>query len=275
MADAIKTNVVRVAVTGAAGRMGKMLIEALSNLPAAELTVAIEHPASSLLGADAGELAGVGKSGVMIGSDLAKSVDAFDVLIDFTAPVATLANAQLCAAQGKSMVIGTTGFDDQQKLALQEHIQSISVVMAANYSIGVNLCFKLSKLAAEVMGDTADIEIIEAHHRHKVDAPSGTALKLGEVIADATGRDLAKVAVYNREGQTGARDQQSIGFATVRGGDIVGDHTVLFAHDGERVEITHKASSRMSFASGAVRAAGWITNQPEGVYDMQDVLGLH
>ena len=268
-------NVIRVAVTGAAGRMGKMLIEALSNMPAADLTVAIEHPDSSLLGADAGELAGLGQSAVIIGSDLAASIDAFDVLIDFTAPVATIANAQLCAAHGKSMVIGTTGFDGSQKTALDEIIRPISVVMAANYSVGVNLCFKLSKLAAEVMGDTADIEIIEAHHRHKVDAPSGTALKLGEVIADATGRDLAKVGVYSREGQTGARDQQTIGFATVRGGDIVGDHTVLFAEDGERIEITHKASSRMSFASGAVRAAGWIANQPAGLYDMQDVLGLH
>ena len=266
---------IKIAVTGAAGRMGKTLIEALENSSAAKLTVAIEHPESSLLGADAGELAGLGKSGVVIGSDLSAAIDAFDVLVDFTAPAATLANAALCAAHQKGIVIGTTGFDTSQKAQLMEVVKPTRVVMAANYSIGVNLCFKLSKLAAEVMGDTADIEIIEAHHRHKVDAPSGTALKLGEVIADATGRDLDKVAVYGREGQTGARDQQSIGFATVRGGDIVGDHTVLFAHDGERVEVTHKASSRMSFASGAVRAAAWLGSQPSGFYDMQDVLGLH
>ncbi len=266
---------IKIAVTGAAGRMGKTLIEALENSSAAKLTVAIEHPESSLLGADAGELAGLGKSGVVIGSDLSAAIDAFDVLVDFTAPAATLANAALCAAHQKGIVIGTTGFDASQKAQLMEVVKPTRVVMAANYSIGVNLCFKLSKLAAEVMGDTADIEIIEAHHRHKVDAPSGTALKLGEVIADATGRDLDKVAVYGREGQTGARDQQSIGFATVRGGDIVGDHTVLFAHDGERVEVTHKASSRMSFASGAVRAAAWLGSQPSGFYDMQDVLGLH
>lgn len=266
---------IKIAVTGAAGRMGKTLIEALENSSAAKLTVAIEHPESSLLGADAGELAGLGKSGVVIGSDLSAAIDAFDVLVDFTAPAATLANAALCAAHQKGIVIGTTGFDASQKVQLMEVVKPTRVVMAANYSIGVNLCFKLSKLAAEVMGDTADIEIIEAHHRHKVDAPSGTALKLGEVIADATGRDLDKVAVYGREGQTGARDQQSIGFATVRGGDIVGDHTVLFAHDGERVEVTHKASSRMSFASGAVRAAAWLGSQPSGFYDMQDVLGLH
>lgn len=266
---------IKVAVTGAAGRMGKTLIEALSAAANAELAVAIEHPSSSLLGADAGEVAGLGKNGVIIGNDLADKVADFDVLIDFTAPVATLANASLCAEHGKGIVIGTTGFDDEQKQQLLAALSSTRAVMAANYSIGVNLCFKLSKLAAEVMGDSADIEIIEAHHRHKVDAPSGTALRLGEVVAEATGRDLKQVAVYGREGQTGARDHKTIGFATVRAGDIVGDHTVMLAHDGERVEVTHRASSRMSFAAGAVRAAGWIADQPAGLYDMQDVLNLH
>lgn len=266
---------IKVAVTGAAGRMGKTLIEALSQATNAELAVAIEHPSSSLIGADAGEVAGIGKNGITIGSDLSAAVNDFDVLIDFTAPVATIANAQLCASQQKGLVIGTTGFDEQQKAILLDALKPTRAVMAANYSVGVNLCFKLSKLAAEVMADSADIEIIEAHHRHKVDAPSGTALKLGEVVAEATGRDLGQVAVYGREGQTGARDQQTIGFATVRAGDIVGDHTVMLAHEGERVEITHRASSRMSFAAGAVRAAGWLAQQPSGLYDMQDVLGLH
>ncbi len=265
---------IKVAVTGAAGRMGKMLIEALSQTDKAELTVALEHSSSTLLGADAGECAGVGRLGVVIGCDLDSAAD-FDVLIDFTAPAATIANAQFCAAKNKAMVIGTTGFDTGQQTALEASLSGLPAVMAANYSVGVNLCFKLTKLATEVMAGHADIEIIEAHHRHKVDAPSGTALKLGQVVADAAGRDLNQVAVYGREGQTGARDQQAIGFATVRGGDVVGDHTVLFADDGERVEITHKASSRMAFASGAVRAALWVGDQAAGLYDMQDVLGLH
>lgn len=265
---------IKVAVTGAAGRMGKTLIEALSQTDKAQLTVALEHPSSSLLGADAGECAGVGRLDVAIESDLATAAD-FDVLIDFTAPAATIINAQFCAAKQKAMVIGTTGFDSDQQVALQVALSGLPAVMAANYSVGVNLCFKLTKLATEVMAEHADIEIIEAHHRHKVDAPSGTALKLGQVVADAAGRDLDKVAVYGREGQTGARDQQTIGFATVRGGDVVGDHTVLFADGGERVEITHKASSRMAFASGAVRAALWVGDQACGLYDMQDVLGLH
>ncbi len=265
---------IKVAVTGAAGRMGKTLIEALSQTDKAVLTVALEHPSSSLLGADAGECAGVGRLGVAIGSDLASAAD-FDVLIDFTAPAATIVNAEFCVAQGKAIVIGTTGFDADQQAALATALAGMPAVMAANYSVGVNLCFKLTKMATEVMADHADIEIIEAHHRHKVDAPSGTALKLGQVVADAAGRDLEKVAVYGREGQTGARDQQTIGFATVRAGDVVGDHTVLFADDGERVEITHKASSRMAFASGAVRAALWVSHQASGLYDMQDVLGLH
>lgn len=265
----------KIAVTGAAGRMGKMLIEAIELAEGCELSAAIEHPQSSLIGADAGELAGVGNKGVAIVGDLSAVIDQFDVLIDFTVPQATLANAAICGGAGKGMVIGTTGFDEAQKSQLQSAIESIAVCQASNFSTGVNLCFKLLAMAAEVLGDEVDVEIVEAHHRHKIDAPSGTALSMGEVVADTLGRDLKKVAVYGREGQTGARDRDTIGFATVRGGDVVGDHTVMFCGEGERVEITHKASSRMSFARGAVRAAKWIAQQDKaGRYDMRDVLGL-
>lgn len=265
---------VKIAVTGAAGRMGKTLIEAVNLAEGCELSAAIERPESSLIGADAGELAGLGKMGVAIVGDIRQVVDQFDVLIDFTAPVATLANAVACAAAGKGMVIGTTGFDEAQKAQLTEAIGPIAVCQASNFSTGVNLCFTLLDMAARVLGDEVDIEVYEAHHRHKVDAPSGTALSMGQVVADALGRDLDRVAVYGREGQTGARERDTIGFATVRAGDIVGDHTVMFCADGERVEITHKASSRMSFARGAARAATWLSGQAAGRYDMQDVLGL-
>lgn len=265
---------VKIAVTGAAGRMGKTLIEAISLAEGCELAAAIERPESSLIGADAGELAGIGRCGVPVVGDIAEVVADFDVLIDFTAPLATLVNARVCAGAGKGMVIGTTGFDAAQKAELDEAVAVIPVCQASNFSTGVNLCFKLLDMAARVLGDDVDIEVYEAHHRHKVDAPSGTALSMGQVVADALGRDLDKVAVYGREGQTGARERDTIGFATVRAGDIVGDHTVMFCADGERVEITHKASSRMSFARGAVRAAAWLQSQAAGRYDMQDVLGL-
>lgn len=265
---------VRIAVTGAAGRMGKTLIEAIAQADGCELTAALERAESSLIGADAGELAGLGKNGVIVGADLAAALDRFDVLIDFSVPAATLANAQLCGAHGKRIVIGTTGFNPDQKTSLLASLQSVAACMASNYSTGVNLCFKLLDVAARILNEDYDVEIVEAHHRHKIDAPSGTALSMGEVIAKALGRNLREVAVYGREGQTGARKPETIGFATVRGGDIVGDHTAIFAADGERVEITHKASSRMSFARGAVRAARWLNDQPAGLYDMQDVLGL-
>ena len=264
----------RIAVIGAAGRMGKTLIEAISQTDGAELTAAIERPESSLVGSDAGELAGVGRNGVKVQDSLSKVLDDFDVLIDFTHPSTTLVNLELCRGAGKAMVIGTTGFTDQQKEMLSTAATEIPIVFAPNFSVGVNLCLKLLDMAARVMGDEADIEIIEAHHRHKVDAPSGTALRMGEVVANAVGRDLNEVAVYGREGQTGARDRQTIGFATVRAGDVVGDHTVLFATEGERVEITHKASSRMTFAKGAVRSALWLDGRGAGLYDMQDVLSL-
>lgn len=264
----------RIAITGAAGRMGKTLIEAVHLNPEATLSAAIERPESSLIGADAGELAGLGKLQVKVVGNLAEVINDFDVLVDFTAPAATLANAELCAANGKGMVIGTTGFTAEQKNTLLNHQQRIPLCIASNFSTGVNLCFKLLETAARVLADDADIEIYEAHHRHKVDAPSGTALSMGEVIANTLDRNLNQVAVYGREGQTGARDRKTIGFATARGGDVVGDHTVMFLADGERVEITHKASSRMSFARGAIRAGAWLSHKPQGLFDMQDVLGL-
>lgn len=264
----------RIAIIGANGRMGKTLIEAATLNADAQLTAAIERPDSSLIGADAGELAGIGKRAVPIAGDLAEVVDQFDVLIDFTAPASTLANAKVCAQHGKGMVVGTTGFSPEEKEALLAYQQKIPLCIAANFSTGVNVCLKLLATAAQALANDYDVEIVEAHHRHKVDAPSGTALRMGEVIADTLKRDLSQVAVYGREGQTGARERDTIGFATVRGGDVVGDHTVMFMADGERVEITHKASSRMSFARGAVRAAVWLRQQPKGLFDMQDVLNL-
>jgi len=264
----------RVAVVGAAGRMGKNLIEAVGMTKGLELTAATEHPDSSLIGADAGEVAGVGKLGVTIAADLAAVVNDFDVVIDFTGLAPTLNHLSICREHSKKIVIGTTGFDDDQKAQIIAASQEIGVVFAPNMSVGVNLCFKLLDMAARVMGDDCDIEIIEAHHRHKLDAPSGTAVRMGEVVADALGRDLSKVAVYGREGQTGERDRETIGFETIRAGDVVGEHTVWFATEGERVEITHKASSRMTFAKGAARAAAWLETKDKGLFDMQDVLGL-
>lgn len=264
----------KVAVIGAAGRMGRVLIEAVHKAAGLSVGVAIERPGSTVLGSDAGELAGVGKIGVPVSDDLTKALDQFDVLIDFTRPEVTLSNLALCRAHHKRMVIGTTGFNAQQKQVITEAGREIGIVFAPNMSIGVNLCFKLLEIAAKALGNEVDIEIIEAHHRHKIDAPSGTALRMGEVIAAATGRDLQDCAVYGRQGQTGERDRKTIGFATIRAGDIVGDHTVMFADVGERVEISHKASSRMNFANGAVRAAAWLQQQANGVYDMQDVLNL-
>lgn len=265
---------VRVAVVGAAGRMGKSLIQAVGDQDGMTLGAATERSESSLIGCDAGELAGVGKLGVLLADSLESVVNDFDVVIDFTTPVATMAHLAVCHRHGKRMVIGTTGLDEEQKAALASAADEIGIVFAPNMSVGVNLCFKLLDIAARVMGEMADIEVIEAHHRHKVDAPSGTALRMGEVVAEALKRDLKECAVYGREGNTGERDPKTIGFETIRAGDIVGDHTVLFATMGERVEITHKASSRMTFANGAVRAAGWISQHDSGLFDMQDVLSL-
>jgi 4-hydroxy-tetrahydrodipicolinate reductase len=264
----------RIAITGAAGRMGRTLIQACHEHDDLQLTAAIDVRGSSLIGADAGELAGVGKLGVALVDDLRTVVDQFDVLIDFTRPQATAANVAVCREAGRRLVIGTTGLDDNQRGQLREAADNVAVVFAPNMSVGVNLCLKLLQLAAGVLGDDVDIEVVEAHHRHKVDAPSGTALRMGEVVAEALGRDLKDCAVYGRQGHTGERERKTIGFETIRAGDIVGEHTVMFAGVGERVEITHKASSRMTFAKGAVRAAAWLMQHPKGLFDMQDVLGL-
>ena len=265
---------IRIAIPGAAGRMGRNLIDACQQTDGLQLGAATERAGHDLTGSDAGLIAGVGELGVAIGDDLESVIDQFDVLIDFTAPAASLQHLEICRRHGKRMVIGTTGFSDEQKQQIKAASKEIAVVFAPNMSVGVNLCLKLLDIAARVLGDEVDIEIIEAHHRHKVDAPSGTALRMGEVIADALGRDLKTCAVYGREGIIGARERKTIGFETIRAGDIVGEHTVMFAAEGERVEVTHKASSRMTFASGAARAAGWLMSQPNELYDMQDVLGL-
>jgi 4-hydroxy-tetrahydrodipicolinate reductase len=254
--------------------MGRSLVEACQQVDGLEVSVALEHPGSSLLGSDAGELAGIGKLGIPVGAQLAAVTADFDVLIDFTRPEPTLAHLEVCRQAGRRMVIGTTGFSDEQKARIAAAAQDIAIVFAPNMSVGVNLCLKLLDMAARVLGDDVDVEIIEAHHRYKVDAPSGTALRMGEVVAEALGRDLKSCAVYGRQGHTGERDRKTIGFETIRAGDIVGDHTVLFAGSGERVEITHKASSRMTFAKGALRAAAWLMQQDTGQFDMQDVLGL-
>ncbi len=264
----------RVGITGAAGRMGRTLVQAVHADDQLQLGAAFERPGSTLLGADAGELAGVGALGIALGGDIAAAIDSFDVLVDFSMPAATLANVAACREAGRAMVIGTTGFTGAEEASIGEAALAIPLCKASNFSTGVNLCFTLLETAAAVLGEDSDIEIYEAHHRHKVDAPSGTALSMGKVVAETLGRDLDQVAVYGREGQTGARDRNTIGFATVRAGDIVGDHTVTFAADGERVEISHKASSRMAFARGALRAAVWLNNREAGLYDMQDVLGL-
>jgi 4-hydroxy-tetrahydrodipicolinate reductase len=264
----------RVAVTGVSGRMGRALIEACHHDPQLRLGAALDRPGSTAVGRDAGELAGLGPIGVTVRDDLKAALGDFDVLVDFTRPEASLDYLAACAAAGKKVVIGTTGFDAAGKEQIAAAARKTAVVFAPNMSVGVNLCFKLLDLAARVLRDDVDVEIIEAHHRHKVDAPSGTALRMGEVVAAALGRDLKTCAVYGREGVTGERARPTIGFATVRGGDIVGDHTALFAGEGERVEITHKASSRMTFARGALRAAAWLKDRGTGLYDMQDVLGL-
>ncbi len=254
--------------------MGRSLAEACQQSPTTTLGAALEHPDSPLVGSDAGEVAGIGEMGVIINSDPCAIRHDYDVFIDFTRPDVTMSNLARCRQTGKRMVIGTTGFSDIQRREIEATAEEIAIVLAPNMSIGVNLCLSLLELTARVLGDEVDIEIIEAHHRHKVDAPSGTALRMGEVVADALGRNLAECAVYGRHGNTGERDRHTIGFETIRAGDIVGEHTVMFAGTGERVEIAHKASSRMTFANGAIRAAEWVMKQKHGLFDMQDVLGL-
>ncbi|MFM8331152.1 MAG: 4-hydroxy-tetrahydrodipicolinate reductase [Candidatus Methylumidiphilus sp.] len=264
----------KIGIIGAAGRMGQVLIKACLDTEGVELAAAVEHPASPAVGKDAGEVAGLPRCGLLVGGDVAAVVGSVDALIDFTRPEATLANLELCRQHGKFLIIGTTGFTAEQRAQIESAALETAVVMAPNFSVGVNLTLKLLEMAARVMGEYTDIEIIEAHHRHKVDAPSGTALRMGEVVAGALGRELKDCAVYGREGITGERGRKTIGFATIRAGDIVGEHTVMFADEGERVEISHKASSRMTFAKGAVRAALWLEGKSSGLFDMQDVLGL-
>ncbi|MGB1238358.1 MAG: 4-hydroxy-tetrahydrodipicolinate reductase [Pseudomonadales bacterium] len=265
---------IRVAVIGAAGRMGKVLIEAVNNDPDLTVGAAVVSESSSLVGVDAGELAGVGKLGVQCASSLVQVANDFDLLIDFTTPQLTLANAAFCAEHAKAIVVGTTGMNEHEREQLAAEAKRCPVVFASNMSVGMNLCFKVLDTIARTLGDDYDVEVIETHHRHKVDAPSGTAVSLGEVVANALDRTLKDCAVYGREGIIGPRTQKEIGFETIRAGDVVGDHTVLFANEGERVELTHKASSRMTFAKGAARATKWLAGREAGLYDMQDVLGF-
>ena len=263
----------RVTVAGASGRMGRMLIEAVAAADDMVLAGALDVTASTALGHDAAAFLGQ-SSGVSITADLEQGLADAQVLIDFTRPEGTLAHLAACRQRGVRAVIGTTGFNAAQKAEIAEHARHIAIVMAPNMSVGVNVVLKLLDLAARALNQGYDIEIIEAHHRHKVDAPSGTALAMGEVVAAALGRDLKACAVYGREGVTGERDPSTIGFATVRGGDIVGDHTVLFAGTGERIEISHKASSRATFAQGSLRAARFLASQSRGLFNMNDVLGI-
>ncbi|MDD3482034.1 4-hydroxy-tetrahydrodipicolinate reductase [Azovibrio restrictus] len=264
----------RIGIVGASGRMGRMLIEATLKDEAAQLAAVFDQPGSPALGRDAAELAGMPASGVLVSADLAAGLADCDCLIDFTRPEGTLRHLELCEQAGVAMVIGTTGLDAAAKARIAEAAQRIPVVFAPNMAVGVNLVFKLLDTAARILAGGYDVEIVEAHHRMKVDAPSGTALRMGEVVAQALGRDLSECAVYGREGHTGERDGQTIGFATVRGGDIVGDHTVMFCGLGERVEISHKASSRMPYALGSLRASHFLAGREPGLFDMQDVLGL-
>ncbi len=265
---------IRVTIVGSSGRMGKTLIEACHEDPDIQLSGATERPDSSLIGVDVGELAGLGKLNINVVDNLEAIIEQTDVVIDFTRPEATLNHLKICQQHGKKMVIGTTGFSDEQLQQVDQIAEDTALMMAPNMSVGVNLCLKLLATAAEVLGDDVDIEVIEAHHRHKVDAPSGTALRMGEVIAETLGRDLKTCAVYGREGIGEERDRKTIGFETIRAGDIVGEHTVMFADIGERIEITHKASSRRTFSNGAIRATKWIMDKQQGRYSMQDVLSL-
>ncbi|HSH42038.1 MAG TPA: 4-hydroxy-tetrahydrodipicolinate reductase [Arenicellales bacterium] len=262
---------IRIGVTGVTGRMGRALVQAAQGREDVRLVSATVRPGSELAGVDVGTVTGMPPLGLAASEEPGDDVE---VLVDFTLPDATLEHLEWCRRRGRRIVIGTTGFESAQREQIEAAARDIPIVLAPNMSVGVNLCFRLAELAARALGESSDIEILEAHHRHKADAPSGTALGLGEKVASALGRELDEVAVYERHGRTGPRPDGAIGFATVRAGDIVGEHTVLFAGEGERVEITHKASSRLNFASGALRAAVWLAERDAGLYDMQDVLGL-
>ena len=263
----------KIAVVGASGRMGRMIIESTLKDGAATLVSAIDQPGTPEIGRDAGELVGI-PCKVAVSADVEAGIARSDCLIDFTRPAGTLEHLEVCRRHGVAIVIGTTGFDAEGKKSIADASREIPVVFAPNMSVGVNLVFKLLDTATRILAQGYDIEIVEAHHRHKIDAPSGTALRMGEVVASALGRDLKKCAVYGREGVTGERDPSTIGFATVRGGDIVGDHHVMYCGTGERVEISHKAGSRMPYALGSLRAARFLADKANGLFDMQDVLGL-
>lgn len=265
----------RIAVAGAAGRMGRTLIEAVLGAPDLELAAALDMPDSPVLGRDAADLAGGGPPcGVRVGSDVEAALAASDCLIDFTRPAGTLAHLGVCARLGRGAVVGTTGFGPAERQRLEEFGRRMPLVYAPNMAVGVNAVFRLAEEAARILGDEFDVEIVEAHHRHKVDAPSGTALRLAEGIASALGRSLEDCAVYGREGITGERDRRAIGIHAVRGGDIVGEHTVIFAGQGERVELVVRSGSRMTYAQGALRACRFLRDRRAGLYDMYDVLGL-
>ena len=264
----------RVAVAGAAGRMGRMLVAAVTAAEDLQLGAALEDAASAHIGADAGLVAGIAAVDVPIGADVAAAADDFDVLVDFSVPEATLAKLDVCVRSQKALVIGTTGFDAAGQQAIEQAATQVPLLIAPNMSVGVNVAFKLIENAAKALGDDVDVEVVEIHHRHKIDAPSGTAVRMGEILADSLGRDLATDAVFGREGITGERARNAIGFHSLRGGDVVGEHTVVFAGTGERLEITHRAGSRENFAAGALRAVRFVAGRAPGRYGMDDVLGL-
>ncbi len=263
-----------IGIIGSTGRMGQALIRACHETEHLKLVFAVGREGNPAIGSDAGNIAGIGTLGIPVTHSLEAHIHKADVVIDFTSPKVSLETLELCIKAGKALVVGTTGFSASEKALYQDAAKKIPIVLAPNMSIGVNLCLNLLRTATKVIGSEWDIEITEAHHRNKVDAPSGTALRMGEVIAETLKSDLSELAVWDRHGETGVRKPGSIGFSVIRAGDIVGDHTVLFADEGERIEITHKASSRMTFAKGSMRAASWLMGQTPGLYDMQDVLGL-
>ena len=263
----------KIAVAGSSGRMGRALIECVLKDDSLKLSAALDQPGQPLIGKDAGEFAGIA-SGVVVSPDIEAGLSRSDAIIDFTRPAGTLAHLEACLRLGRKMVIGTTGFTDSEKARIAAASKDIAIMFAPNMAVGVNVTFKLAEIAAKALGDAYDVEIIEAHHHHKVDAPSGTALKLGEVVASALGRDPGKVFVHGREGDTGERDPREIGFHAIRGGDLVGEHTVMFIGTGERVEVAVKSSSRATYATGALRAAKFLNDKRNGLFDMQDVLGL-
>ncbi len=264
----------RVAISGAAGRMGNVLVQAVSSADDLVLNAAFENKSNPAVGKDLGEVVGVGRLGVTVSDSPLKNIEDFDVVIDFSIPAATLELAEICREHSKAMVIGTTGFDSGQLEELREHSQGIPVFISPNMSLGVNILFKLVSEASAAFGEEVDYEILEAHHSRKIDAPSGTAARLGEILAQNLSRSIETSGVYGRKGNVGERSEKEIGFSSIRGGDIVGDHTVFFVGEGERIEITHRAQSRMNFAQGAIRATRFLSSQENGLYDMEQLLEM-